>query len=271
MRVAATPLRVVVLTCGSLGIEVAARLRAIPGVGTVTVVSTPYRQRRRGVLGKLRHLYRMEGVPGLLSLVRRKLISNGARPVGEVSPPADSDAASVTRHLRFNDFHDPDCLNALRVLEPDLGVVAGTYILKDSVFTVPRLGCINLHSGKAPEYRGAAPGFWELYNGESCVGLTIHRVTTRLDAGAILLQELFPLDPTARDGDPMDYLERYRREVLRPNGVRLLAEAVTSIVKDTVVERAQDPSAGRVYRTPDYRAVKELRRRVKERRSCAVN
>jgi len=42
--------------------------------------------------------------------------------------------------------------------------------------------------------RGGAP-FWELYNGEREVGITIHRVATALDAGDILLQETFPLDP----------------------------------------------------------------------------
>jgi len=26
-----------------------------------------------------------------------------------------------------------------------------------------RMGCINLHKGKVPEYRGMPPGFWEIY------------------------------------------------------------------------------------------------------------
>src|SRR5256885_4773918 len=65
----------------------------------------------------------------------------------------------------------------------------------------------------------SAPGFWELYNGDSAVAITIHRVTTRLDAGHILRQETFPLDP-APAGDPIAYLERYRRQILRPQRVR---------------------------------------------------
>ena len=144
-------------------------------------------------------------------------------------------------------------------------MVAGTYVLQESVFSIPRLGSINLHSGKAPEYRGAAPGFWELYNGEREVGITIHRVAAALDAGDILVQETFPLDP-APAGDPLDYLERFRAEVLRPNGVRLLVQAVTELARGTARPRAQDPARARTYRSPDHRAVRQLRRRVRTRR-----
>ncbi|MBI4420545.1 MAG: hypothetical protein HY560_06935 [Gemmatimonadetes bacterium] len=261
------PLAVVILTCGSLGFEVAAPLRAVRGVGSVTVISTPYRHPRRTLYRRLRHLYRMEGLPGVVMAVKRKLRGGGRGPNGgPPSPPSDDLALS---HHHFEDFHAPECLGALRELHPDLGVVAGTYILREEVFALPRMGCINLHSGKAPEYRGAAPGFWEMYQGETRVGITIHRVTSQLDQGAILMQELFPLDP-APPGDPLAYLERYRETVLRPNGVRLMVEAVAAIAQGTARERPQDPGEARTYRSPDYRAVRELRRRVRERRACAA-
>ena len=65
--------------------------------------------------------------------------------------------------------------NAIRVLGEcgtDLGIVLGTRILKASTFGVPRMGCINLHKGKVPEYRGMPPGFWELYDGASSASVT---------------------------------------------------------------------------------------------------
>jgi methionyl-tRNA formyltransferase len=147
-------------------------------------------------------------------------------------------------------------------------VVAGTYILRDGVFDIPRYGSINLHSGKTPEYRGAAPAFWELYNGESAVGITIHRVATALDAGDVLRQELFPLD-RAPDGDPMDYIDRFRREVLRPNGIRMLAEVVREIAVGSARPIAQDHDAATTHRSPDYRAIREIRSRVRRRRKDA--
>jgi methionyl-tRNA formyltransferase len=205
----------------------------------------------------------MQGLPGLCAVLASKLRLRPSS-LADTTPEPDPCPSDVP-HLRFDDFHDAECLAALRTLKADLGVVAGTYILREAVFGIPRLGCINLHSGKVPEYRGAAPAFWELYNGEREVGITIHRVTARVDAGAILLQELFPLDP-APAGDPLEYLEEYRRAVLRPNGVRLLAWAVAAIADGSITEQPQDSSLARTHRSPDCRAVRGLRRRVRERR-----
>jgi folate-dependent phosphoribosylglycinamide formyltransferase PurN len=254
-------LRVAVLSCGDLGDAVAQALSRVPGVGPVALVTAPYVRKRLSLMGKIRHIYHAQGPLGLLGVLVAKVRHT---PVPSPEHTAAEVASDVERH-HFSDFHDPACLATLRAFAPDLGVVAGTYILKDAVFSIPRLGSINLHSGKAPEYRGAAPAFWELFNGEREVGITVHRVATALDAGDILLQETFPLDPAPAD-DPLGYLERYRREVLRPNGVRLLAQAVAQIASDSVRERRQDPARAKTYRTPDYRAIRELRRRVEARR-----
>ncbi len=257
-----TGLRVAVLSCGDLGDAVARALGRVSGVGRVVLVTAPYVRKPLSLAGKVRNVYRTQGPGGLFAVLAAKL--GGSR---EPSPqPGSGGAESGVEHHHFSDLHDPACLATLRTFEPDLGVVAGTYILKEAVFSIPRLGSINLHSGKAPEYRGAAPAFWELYNGEREVGITIHRVATALDAGNILLQETFPLDPAPAD-DPLAYLERYRREVLRPNGVRLLSQAVARIANGGVSERPQDPARAKTYRTPDYGAVRELRRRVQARRN----
>jgi len=259
-------LRVAVLSCGDLGAAVAREIGRVPGVGSVALVTAPYVRQPLSLVGKIRHVYRTQGTAGLVAVLAARIRG------GHAPPPQNTNGAvesGVERH-HFPDFHDPDCLAALRAFEPDLGVVAGTYILKEAVFSIPRLGSINLHSGKAPEYRGAAPGFWELYNGELEVGVTIHWVTAALDAGHILRQETFPLDPAPVE-DPMAYLERYRRELLRPESVRLVAETVGSLIDGTAVERPQDPRKARMYRTPDRAAIRELRRRVAARRQPGVS
>jgi peptidoglycan/xylan/chitin deacetylase (PgdA/CDA1 family)/folate-dependent phosphoribosylglycinamide formyltransferase PurN len=260
-------LNVVVLSCGTLGVEVANRLLALPQVHTVSLVTTPYSRKKLGLIKALRRSYRREGPWVLIGRVAgalmRRLLLRRHRAKDDSAEILDLHPA--VRHLRFTDFHQPECIEAIKALRPDLGVVAGTYILKPEVFSIPVHGSINLHSGKAPEYRGSAPAFWELYNGESSVGITIHRVTASLDAGHILLQETFPLD-IAPGGDPLAYIEHYRQTALRPNGIRMLAEAVGRIADRTAEEREQDPTYARTYPTPDYRSVRELRRRVRQRR-----
>src|SRR5439155_17552281 len=60
--------------------------------------------------------------------------------------------------------------DVLRGMNADIGIVIGTRILKRSTFAIPRMGCINVHKGKVPEYRGLPPGFWELYENQKHAG-----------------------------------------------------------------------------------------------------
>src|SRR5262249_59348759 len=62
-------------------------------------------------------------------------------------------------------LNGPEAIRVLTECNADLGIVLGTRILKRTTFSVPKLGSINLHKGKVPEYRGTPPGFWELYDG----------------------------------------------------------------------------------------------------------
>ena len=62
-------------------------------------------------------------------------------------------------------------LHVLRELSPDLGVSLGNRVIYEEVFSLPRLGTINLHHGRIPGYRGGPPTFWELYNGEQSMGV----------------------------------------------------------------------------------------------------
>jgi methionyl-tRNA formyltransferase len=260
-------MRVVVLTCGDLGVEIANALLADGAVDVVGVVTAPYRTPKRSFKRKLQHVYRMQGWRGFASVLMAKLT-----PTRADNPGADSHVSTVALNpaiprMDVGNFHDSNAIKILHDVGADLGIIAGTYVLKNTVFDVPRLGSINLHSGKVPAYRGAAPAFWELYNGENSVGITIHRVAAEVDAGNVLAQEDFSIDNVPA-GDPIEYIENYRSEVLRPNGVRMMVNAVAALASGTAVDRPQDLSVARVFKTPDYRAKQELRRRILKRRGA---
>jgi methionyl-tRNA formyltransferase len=200
----------------------------------------------------------------LFAVIGAKIASLARVPAARGVVSAVALAPGIER-FDVTDFHAPECLSIIESLSPDLAILAGTYILKESVFALPRHGSINLHSGKVPEFRGAAAAFWELYHGEKAVGVTIHRVEASLDAGPILALEMFPIDP-APEGDPLTYIEQFRREVLGPNGVRMLVETVRAIVEGKAKEIPQNHVLARTFTFPDYRAVRELRSRVRTRR-----
>ena len=259
------PLDVVVFSCGSLGAEVATQLLKVPSVASVSLITAPYQRRPLTLAKRIRTVFRNQGAWGLAVAAAQKILPFLRDQSARLPEEGPGPLHPAIRHAHFRDFHDAECLETLRQWQPDLGVVAGTYILKPEVFAAPRLGSINLHSGKVPEYRGAAPAFWELYHGEPLVGITIHRVHAAVDAGEVLMQELFPLE-TAPAGDPMVYVETYRRNVLRPNGIRMLVDTVARIAAGTASATPQDHGRSTTYRTPDHKSIRELRARVKERR-----
>ncbi|MGB7760951.1 MAG: formyltransferase family protein [Bryobacteraceae bacterium] len=114
--------------------------------------------------------------------------------------------------------------NAVRVLSEcgaDLGIVLGTRILKPGTFGIPRMGCVNLHKGRVPEYRGLPPGFWELYDGASSAGVTVHFIDKGLDTGDIVAVSTVPIRAT---DTPESLVEKLDEE-----GARLLASVVSTI------------------------------------------
>lgn len=73
--------------------------------------------------------------------------------------------------------------------EPDLLFVFGfNWRLPQEVLDVPRLGVLNVHPSALPKYRGPSPVPWTIRNGDEFMGLTIHRMTERIDAGPVLAQ-----------------------------------------------------------------------------------
>jgi methionyl-tRNA formyltransferase len=87
----------------------------------------------------------------------------------------------------------PSSVNALPALlaaySPDVLVVFGfNWYLPADVLAVPKLGTLNVHPSALPKYRGPSPVLWAIRNGDLYFGLTVHRMTNRIDAGPILAQ-----------------------------------------------------------------------------------
>jgi folate-dependent phosphoribosylglycinamide formyltransferase PurN len=257
-----TPLDIVVLTSNSRGVALAAALHALPEIRSVTVVTTRVVP-RQGFGRKLRRMYLHDGAPGVCQALFRRL--RGA-PDGNPKELAEliGESCHGARHLHFDDLHTPESLAFLRSLAPDLGVVFATYRLRPELLEIPRLGTVNLHLGRAPEYRGSSPGFYEMFDGVPEVGVTVHRISAKLDEGPILLQESFPLDLAPLD-DPLEYLKRYQAQVLVPQGIRLMRLAVQRLAQGVAEERAQG-GGSRPRPRATYRLKQELRHRVSNRR-----
>ena len=168
-------------------------------------------------------------------------------------------------------YHNPETITLMRSVDADLGVIYGTNIIKETVFNLPKLGSINLHQGLAPYYRGGPPVFWELYNGESEVGLTVHRVAAKVDSGDIILQQTVPLKYDYSYGSDYESFIGDFCNQLRGQCADMVAEAVSLIASETVKPRPQDPNVGKRYRLPVKAEKDELRRRLRKRQQRSAD
>ncbi|MDR2733327.1 MAG: methionyl-tRNA formyltransferase [Spirochaetota bacterium] len=93
-------------------------------------------------------------------------------------------------------LRDAGCIESLRELKPDLGVVfAYGRILPRAIFALPAMETINIHLSLLPAWRGASPVEAALLAGARTTGVSIQRITEKLDAGDILDSAEVPVDP----------------------------------------------------------------------------
>ena len=88
-----------------------------------------------------------------------------------------------------------ETLNYLRDTQADaFVVVAYGQILSREILQMPKLGCINVHGSILPQYRGAAPIQWSIYNGDRKTGITTMLMDEGLDTGNMLLKAETEID-----------------------------------------------------------------------------
>jgi len=69
------------------------------------------------------------------------------------------------------------------------------HMLPVAVLELAPRGAYNLHGSLLPKYRGRVPVNWAVLNGETETGATLHEMTVKPDAGAIIAQTMVPILP----------------------------------------------------------------------------
>jgi methionyl-tRNA formyltransferase len=268
-------LRLLVLThgAGELALE---RLIGLQSVEVAGIFIETRAEPQRSPVEKLRRSIRYDGYASTALKFARKLV--GSREPGSASATTEETrhrlrkiAADHSVPIHFvNDYHSSESIKMMRAANADLGILLGTNILRESVFKVPRLGSINLHQGLAPYYRGCPAIFWELYNGEREIGITVHFVEPKVDTGDILLQRTVPLEYDYNYGlDFEAFITDYRQKLTVPCA-NLIADAVQLIADGNETRQVQHCFLGKRYRLPIKKEKDELRRRLRARRKRAI-
>ena len=171
-------------------------------------------------------------------------------------------------------FHSTTAINSARTREllasakADLGISLGNGYIGPSVFNIPKWGMINIHHEMLPDYQNAQSVIWQIYNGSSTTGYTIHRIDKHIDTGAIIHQEPVPI--MFRDA---------LRRTVADTYVALLDASALGLVHvlqhfERLVASARPQGPGTSYTTPTimqffriWRNHRTLRRTTTERTS----
>jgi len=263
------PLRIVVITSGSqLVLPILERIAARQELRVVGIAFDREADRQRApFLRRLRSVLRYRGPRGLLRAVVRRLRPVRPRPSGRRGGGLEAFAREhgIPLHVTRN-VHEERSVAFLRDRRADIGLVIGARLLKKNVFEVPRMGSINIHQGIIPDYRGGGSLFWPLFNGEKEIGVSVHKVVSRVDSGPLYVQKRMPLVyDYARHGDRYDSFAREVSPALDRLAIDAVMEALLGIASGTLEARPIDLSRGKRYRRPTWRQRKILRKRIRQR------
>ena len=144
----------------------------------------------------------------------------------------------------------------LKQINPDAIIVYGTAVIKDTVLSLARDLCFNMHTGISPYYRGTACTFWPVVNGEfDMLGATIHECTSRVDGGKIF-------EITHAGYLPGDDLHTiFGRAVIA--GAEALVKLMQRYLAGRLEGIPQDLSLGREYRGSDLTLGPEMKARFR--------
>ena len=129
----------------------------------------------------------------------------------------------------------------LKAITPDLFVVISFgAILPESLLAIPKILSLNVHSSLLPRWRGAAPMHWALMSGDSETGVSVIRMTPKLDAGDILTQKKTAI----LDDDDIVSLEARLSQL----GAKALLETLSLLEQKRAVFHPQDQKQATVAR-----------------------
>ncbi len=149
------------------------------------------------------------------------------RSVGNLSRSAGIETTTA-------EIKDGPALEA-RIAEIAPDIILSCYyrrMIPSRVLALAAKGAFNMHGSLLPKYRGRAPVNWAILNGETRVGLTLHHMVKRADAGDIVDSEAVDVGPDETAYDAMKKVVDAARIVL--------ARRIDGLLAGTAPRRAQD-------------------------------
>ncbi|MGI9657553.1 MAG: formyltransferase family protein [Gaiellaceae bacterium] len=146
--------------------------------------------------------------------------------------------------IAIDDPTDEHAVAEISSLAPDaLVLIAGFGIVKEPLLSLAPQGVLSFHHGDMRSYRGMPPAFWELFNEEAEMGVTVQRLSPGVDDGAPIVEKSFAIGPRER-------LASLERRIFG-GSVEMMREALLALAGGEAPTRLD--SYGDVYTLPNLR------------------
>ena len=150
----------------------------------------------------------------------------------------------------------------LKQLAPDVCVLTIHPIIKEKIFSIPRLGMLVFHPGLTPEYGGPHSAFWATLNNQFWgIGWSLLRINKGIDTGTVLAQG------SAENIDPLIQSHIYMQHKSHVDGLPHVMEVLRKLEAG---EQPRVSTGGRTstnYTHPGISDYIKLRRFLKQLRA----
>lgn len=113
-------------------------------------------------------------------------------------PSTDARAFFSSHEVQCIETHAPyseEVACKLKSLLPEALVMLGGFgIVKEPLLSLAPKGILSYHHGDMRKYRGQPVGFWELYNNETEMGVTVQRLSAGIDKGIPIVEKTIPIE-----------------------------------------------------------------------------
>jgi methionyl-tRNA formyltransferase len=131
----------------------------------------------------------------------------------------------------------------LSAVQADVGFVFGAPLLREGVFSIPKNGCVNIHTGLVTHYRGVDSALWAMHDDRpDLVGATLHYIDKSIDTGSVISMKTVNIS----GDDTLDTLFYKSCQV----GFDLLSQNFDDIMHNKV-RKSITENKGKLYQSKD--------------------
>lgn len=165
----------------------------------------------------------------------RRIAGQVARWVRQHDPLSEAARSLRVPESSVPSVRDDRFVRAMAARRPDLLCVAHfPWRLPEALLAIAPLGGINVHPSLLPRHRGPLPLCWVYHADDRETGVTVHHLTSQMDAGDIIARRSFALPR----GYPVDDLNADNARV----GAEVVVSSIRALAQGTADRVPQDES-----------------------------